>query len=381
MKNWLTILFIICTLPGYTLTLSSDSKISILTCSPGSELYSLFGHSAIHVNDPAANVDIVFNYGTFDFHTQNFYIKYAQGLLPYQLSITSYNNFIESYKFDNRTVWSQTLQLDSLQKQKLFDLLVENYQPANRTYLYNFLFDNCSTRVRDIIAKSIAIPIKWNTQNAGKSFWNLLDEYLYAMPWIQWGIHTILGQPGSQTATSDQYMFLPDYLMYALDSATIEGEKLVDGTLTVYQAPAPEIHNPWYFTPAFVFSIAFLLLIATIQYSKRSVILNSFSILLYLISGLIGVLLIFLGFFTEHPITAPNLNLIWANPLNLIALFFLGMPKLPKVVNYYITFYSIVLAIGIPVWFFATPAVPMASIVLIIAMLYVNLKLKQRKFR
>ena len=183
-----------------SIKLSKDATISILTCSPGNELYSLFGHTGIRVVDKANDMDIVFNYGTFDFATQGFYFKFARGLLPYQLSCSEFRRFLSSYIHDERSVYSQTLNLDSIQKQYLMDLLVENYEPANREYLYNFLYDNCSTRVRDIIEKSTGNQITWIAQPSTKSFWNLLDEYLGRSPWIQWGIHTILGSPATALA-------------------------------------------------------------------------------------------------------------------------------------------------------------------------------------
>lgn len=381
MKTILIHLLLFCSLCSTALPLSQDSKISLLTCSPGTELYSLFGHSAIRIEDPVAGMDIVFNYGTFDFNTPHFYIKYAQGLLPYQLSVASYNNFINSYKIENRTVWSQTLQFDSLQKQTLFNLLAENYEPKNRTYLYNFLFDNCSTRIRDIIEKSANNQIVWKNRQADKNFWNLLDEYLGTMPWIQWGIHTILGQPGMQEANTRQYMFLPDYLMYAIDSATYNHKPLIDTTETVFQASMPEINNPWYLSPTFVLIVVVLIMISLILYIKSNKLLNGFAILLFLLSGLIGILLIFLGFFTEHPITAPNFNLIWANPLNLIVLFFIPMKKMPAFIRYYLSFYQIILLVGIPVWFFIIPAVPMASISIIIGLSFIVFNLRQRKIQ
>ena len=162
-------------LPSSAITLSPQAEISILTCAPGTELYSLFGHTAIRVSDPYQKIDAVFNYGTFDFRTPHFYLKYAKGLLLYQLSVTSYENFISSYILDDRSVWSQTLQLDSLTKQQLFDNLLKNQLPENRTYLYNFLFDNCSTRVRDMISESIKSPIEWHIREELAAVISLLE--------------------------------------------------------------------------------------------------------------------------------------------------------------------------------------------------------------
>ena len=361
--------------------LSKEAEISILTCSPGAQLYSLFGHTAIRVSDPSQRFDYVFNFGTFDFETQGFYLKYAQGLLLYQLAITSYPHFLSSYQEENRSVYSQTLKLDSLEKQILFDLLLENYRPENRSYLYNFLFDNCTTRSRDIVQKSLPLPINWHLANTDKNFWNLLDEYLRVSPWVKWGIHTILGQPGTRKATTFEYMFLPDYLMYGLDSATYNGKPLVEKTEILYQAPPLRVNTPWYLSPWFIFSLGVLLLILLLQNQKNLMLLNTVSCLFFLFTGIVGILIVFLGFFTEHPITAPNWNILWANPLNLIVVCFIFFRQLPRIVRGYLTLYILLLTIAIPVWFLAQPAVPLASLPFILMMIYLCFRQKQKQKR
>ncbi len=361
--------------------LSKEAEISILTCSPGTQLYSLFGHTAIRVSDPSQRFDYVFNFGTFDFETQGFYLKYAQGLLLYQLAITSYPHFLSSYQEENRSVYSQTLKLDSLEKQTLFNLLLENYRPENRSYLYNFLFDNCTTRSRDIVQKSLPLPINWHLANTDKNFWNLLDEYLRVSPWVKWGIHTILGQPGTRKATTFEYMFLPDYLMYSLDSATYNGKPLVEKTEILYQAPPLRVNTPWYLSPWFIFSLGVLLLILLLQNQKNLMLLNTVSCLFFLFTGIVGVLIVFLGFFTEHPITAPNWNILWANPLNLIVVCFIFFRQLPRIVRGYLTLYILLLTIAIPVWFLAQPAVPLASLPFILMMIYLCFRQKQKQKR
>ncbi len=356
---------------------SPQSEISILTCSPGNELYSLFGHTAIRIKDEKQDLDVVFNYGTFDFNTPHFYLKYAQGLLPYQLSVTSYSRFLNSYIIENRSVYSQTLLLDSLSKQKFLSLLSENMKPENRTYLYNFLFDNCSTRVRDIIEKSCTSPVHWELTNEHKSFWNLLDEYLYKMPWIKWGIHTILGQSGSHTATPYQYMFLPDYLMKGLEKANYNNQALAEPAKIIYHT-TNNLSTFWYFTPMFIFSFCTLLLIVILQKLKRTNILTFIAFPLFLSSGAIGVLLVFLSYFTAHPITAPNFNLMWANPFNLIAAFFLLKKSLPYFVRIYLSIYQAILIAGLILWYFLIPSVSLASLPLLLLLFYITLKLKQR---
>ncbi len=365
-------------LPGKALVVTENTEISVLTCAPGNELYSLFGHTALRLQQPETGLDVVFNYGTFDFRTKHFYLKYAQGLLPYQLSVTSYENFISSYIADNRSVWSQTLQLDNGQKQQLIDLLTENYKPEKRTYLYNFLYDNCSTRVRDIIEKSCGKQIRWHLPDEHKSFWNLLDEYLVRMPWIKWGIHTILGQPGSRTATPYQYMFLPDYLLKGLEGATVDGSLLAAPARTLFEEEKATPTNPWYCSPLFIFSLFCIIIIYLLHRFRSPQFLTSVAFPLFLISGLIGYLLVFLGGFTQHPITAPNFNLIWANPVNLLILPWLLHKQLPRAVKKYLTLYSWILTLGLPAWFFLHPAVPYASIPLLILMLYLSFRLQQK---
>jgi len=371
---WLCFLW----LPGKALVVTDNTEISVLTCSPGNELYSLFGHTAIRVECPENGVDVVFNYGTFDFHTEHFYLKYARGLLPYQLSVASYDSFIRSYVFDNRSVRSQRLLLDAAQKQRLVDLLAENYQPANRTYLYNFLYDNCSTRVRDIIEACAGNAIQWHVPDAHKSFWNLLDEYLVRMPWVKWGIHTILGQRGNRTATPYQYMFLPDYLLEGLEHATLNGTRLAAPVQPLFEAEEEAPANPWYGSPLFVFSVAAVAVVCLLRRFRSRRLLASVAFPLFLLSGLIGCLLVFLGRFTQHPMTAPNYNLIWANPLNLLVLPWLWRSQLPRGVKKYLTLYVWILTLGLPMWFFLQPSVPYASIPLLVLMIYLSRRLKQK---
>ena len=359
-------------------TLSKDATISILTCSQGAELYSLFGHTAIRVQDPVSKIDEVFNYGTFDFNTPNFYMKYMKGLLPYYLTTTSFKQFINTYIRDNRTVYSQTLKLDSIQKQQVFGLLLENLKPENCSYLYNFLYDNCTTRARDIILKSIKDNVEWNIADVDYSFWNLLDECLQISPWSQWGIHTILGQSGNQEATTFQYMFLPDHLMFGLNTAQLNNVRLAEETEVLYRASKQDSTTPWYLHPIFIFSLVCNSLILLFNKVKNILILNTVSFILFLTTGIIGCLIVFLGAFTAHPMTAPNWNILLANPFNLIASVFLFRKSIPNFIRVYLKIYMGILIFAIPTWFILQPAVPMLSIFIIILMIYVSMQRYKR---
>lgn len=378
-KSVFILFFVLCLIfqgKSAGITLTENAEISILTCSEGSELYSLFGHSAIHVRDAALHIDGVFNYGTFDFGAPNFYTNFIKGYLMYFLSFDEYNRFVNAYIRERRSIWSQKLHLNYEQKQKLFDLLLTNYEPENRTYLYNFLFDNCSTRIRDIVEKSVDSQIEWNLPDDGKSYWNLLDEYLVQMPWAQWGVHTILGQSGSKKALPREYMFLPDYLLKGFDNATLDGRKIAGETTTLYQAPPSNVKNYWFFSPLFVFTLLSLLLIFMMQYIHSQRFLKTVAFILLLLSGAAGLLFVYLSWFSLHPITAPNFNLLWGNPLNLAVLPFLFFRQMPKIIKGYLFAYMLIMAIGVPAWFFLMPAVPLASLPLFVLLIFLCLKLR-----
>ncbi|MEO5581099.1 MAG: DUF4105 domain-containing protein, partial [Saprospiraceae bacterium] len=188
---------------------SRDSlQISLLSCSPGEELYSIFGHSAFRVLDFTGKRDLVFNYGTFNFREKNFYLKFMQGKLNYLLSVEPYEDFIYSYSLENRIVYEQKFNLTREQKSQLFRDLQINAQPANRAYKYDFFWDNCSTRIRDkidhVFNQSITYPVR-----PGIPFRDYLHRYLVYSPWSRFGIDLILGMPTDAIAQTREAMFLP----------------------------------------------------------------------------------------------------------------------------------------------------------------------------
>ncbi|MGL5682333.1 MAG: DUF4105 domain-containing protein [Marinifilaceae bacterium] len=382
MKNIiLSILFLLSAVSGYSenAVLGSEAQISVLTCDPGEELYSLFGHTAIRVTDPEQNLDIVFNYGTFDFRTDNFYLKYIKGLLPYQLTVARYAGFYASYVEERRTVWSQTLELDSLSKQRVWTGLLDNLKPENREYLYNFLFDNCTTRSRDIIVENTLPAIAWKLENKNYSFWNLLDQYLDYAPWSQWGIHTILGQSGMRKATPYQYMFLPDYFMYGLDSARYNDKLLVKERTMLYNSGTQLSVPTWYKTPYTVFSICAILISLILFYFKDAWIINTISCILYVSSGALGWLMLFLSYFTLHPMTSPNWNLLWAVPLNMFLPLVIMRRQLFKWVKWYLVAYSALQAITLCIWYFLFPGVSLSTMPIIALLLFNSSMLIARK--
>ena len=377
MKFVFALLLALAVLRAPAVTLSKEATVSILTCSAGEEMYSLFGHTGIRVTDPARGLDVVFNYGTFDFDTPGFYLKFARGLLPYQLTYTTFARFKAAYEWEGRGVWEQRLLLDSAGRQRMMDLLEVNCRPENRSYLYNFLYDNCSTRVRDIIERSVGGKVEWRVAERERSFWELLDECMAPAPWIRWGIHTILGSPANADATVREEMFLPAYLMAGLDSAYCDGRRLA-APATVVVPEAARVEAPaWYARPGAVFLAVAAALFCLLWRFRRGRTLRAVAFPFFLATGGIGCLLVFLGGFTAHPTTAPNFNLVWANPLNLGVAAALFRRLLPRAARVYLAVYLWVLAAGAVCWWALTPAVLYSSLVVMAWMAYLAVRLRR----
>ncbi|MBC8110331.1 MAG: DUF4105 domain-containing protein, partial [Verrucomicrobia bacterium] len=194
--------------------LSENAQISLITIAPGDELYSGFGHSALHVYDPNTGMDKSYNYGTFDFRAKGFYVKFVRGQLDYMLSVGELGRELIYWgEAENRQVTQQILNLSAEQKNRLYQFLEKNALPENKFYRYDFFYDNCSTRIRDALQKTIGESLKFNpTTDKEKSFRDLTDEYLLpTKKWEDLGIDVALGLRTDKIATPYEYMFLPDY--------------------------------------------------------------------------------------------------------------------------------------------------------------------------
>ena len=315
--------------------LSSEAKVSVLTIGPGSSLNDAFGHSAFHIQDPSQNIDLVFNYGVYDFDTPNFYTKFAQGKLNYLIGVNYFDDFILSYKRQNRTVQTQELNLNSEQKQALFDYLLTNYKPENREYLYDFFYNNCATKIRDVLGTALDTKIVYNApvNLESKTFRTLIQDNLETNSWGSLGIDIALGSVIDQTATPEEYMFLPEYIHTFFGEATFSntGKKLVSEDDVLYQKQNETNTSTSLITSPFVVLSLLGILIIIITYfdykkKKRTKLLDT-SILI--ITGIIGVCLLLLWFATDHTATAQNYNLLWAFPLNLVLAWQL-LKKQPK---------------------------------------------------
>jgi hypothetical protein len=336
-KTLLCCLLIIATLYGVDAqSLSTQSTISLLTGSPGNELYSTFGHSAVRVKDPASNVDMVFNYGTFDFSTPNFYVKFVQGKLLYILSVEPFESFQFSFQYQNRSVTEQVLNLDMMQKNRLYSMLLENYKPENRSYKYDFFFDNCATRIRDILGEALDDKLQYNYpevwQKGDITFRNLIDLYLLNHPWSDFGIDLALGVPTDHVARPTDYMFLPDYLSMALDSAVVmKGDASVPLVLskTEILGNVPVDNSSVDVPLILAWSLCILSFAFTYQGIKKRHRRVWFDTIFFSVIGIVGWVVFLLWFATDHIATKTNLNILWAVPLHMpLFLFWNALPTI-----------------------------------------------------
>lgn len=340
-RFWRTILITaICLIPfnskGQEYKLSPDAEISLLTCGAGNEYYLSFGHSAIRVCDTSLGIDHVYNYGTFDFDTPNLYLKFALGNLDYMLSVQNYNNFILSYRYEGRWVVEQKLNLTDEERNKLYQSLRENYRKENRYYKYDFFRDNCATRARDIIEKSLNRDFYTNNStHTTNTYRNLIDltfrEIIYPytnerLMWWQFGVDALLGIRCDRPVSTAECMFIPFYLQNHLDTTNLclSSTLILDETKT---------DNPKSISPIIVFWILCLITcILTYISVKKNIKIKWFDIPLFSIVGIVGLIVAFMWVLSSHWCVKENLNILWANPIFLILIF------CPKKINKYIIY-------------------------------------------
>lgn len=297
-------------------SLDNGITISLVTGSPGEDLYAVFGHSAIRVRDAFTGQDILYNYGTFDFDTPNFYIKFIRGKLPYMLDVDRTADLAYYYQRVNRSLTEQILNLNNEQEARLIEFLNWNHRPENRYYLYDFFYDNCATVIRDVFEKEFNISYQPGDVR-DVTFRQLLDEYLQEKPWADFGIDLILGLPADKKADIRDQMFLPDYLSSNLAKATIDGKPFMQ-PVELLQPRVEVINNSMIkFTPMLLFVIvALLAIIITLGKNERSK--NIFDIIILSACGLAGLFFLFMWFGTDHVATKWNWNVLWLNPLCLL---------------------------------------------------------------
>ncbi|MBQ9499355.1 MAG: DUF4105 domain-containing protein [Bacteroidaceae bacterium] len=330
MKRLLVILFTF--LSVLSMKAQSDSlRVSLLTCGPGQEVYNLFGHSAIRVKNEATGVDYVFNYGIFSFNTPNFVLRFCLGQTDYQLGVQYYDDFVWNYQMQGRFVHEQVLNLTEQEKLQLVAALEENYLPENRIYRYNYFYDNCATRPRDIVEQAINGEVHYtedmDTPQKALTYRGLVHEYTAKQPWSRFGIDLLLGSEADKPISRRASMFVPFYLeeyFHTAQKADLQGRNsgLIAEELEITAQDESDWPSPTPLTPMRVFLLLFILVAALTAWGiKQGRSLWGLDLLVFAIAGIAGCIIAFMVLFSEHPAVSPNYLLLLLHPLHLIFLY------------------------------------------------------------
>lgn len=335
---------------GAVVQLTPDAQISVITCNPGQDVYSVYGHSAIRVLDQALGIDVVYNYGVFSFDSPNFLYRFAKGQTDYLLLGYEFSSFMPEYQKEKRSVYEQVLNLTPEGKNKLFQALVENAKKENRIYRYNFFTDNCATRVRDMVERNSGSPVRFQESNPTQSFRELIKEYHHSFRWTDLGIDLLVGKKAEVAVTSYGQMFLPESLMaeFAKAEITIDGktQPLVLKTNTLEDFPNSKTKSvlPW---PAIAFGMIFLLVAGfSVRDFKRKKPTGWLDYWLFAVTGIAGLIIGWFTLFSEHPAVSPNFNLLWAFPLNLAFAVVWPVKKWRAQTRYYFWLAGVVLLLS-----------------------------------
>jgi hypothetical protein len=357
--------------------LSDSARVSLVTILPGKKVYSLFGHNALRVYDPERGLDIAYNYGTFDFgNPLTFSAKFAYGDLDYRLTRQSYQRMVAFYPVEEgRPIIEQHLDLDARQREEVFRFLEWNAQPENAHYRYDFYYDNCATRIRDVLEDIIGTGLVTSTSDPAVTMRQLLDLYLAEKTWLHFGMDAGQGLPADAPATSRSELFLPDRLAEWAAAALIVGpdreRPLVALTDSIGWTPERATLHPapdWPFL-AFMAVLGLVVWITVLDLRSNRARRAWLDVPLFALVGLTGLIIAFLWFVSLHAVTKGNANLLWALPTNLVLAWTLvrsNRGRWVEVLLWGTATSAAIFVLGWPLW---TQEVPLATLPLALALL------------
>ena len=375
MKKYLLLLFLLLLLvPAKAqIKLSDEAQISILTAAPSDEaVFTLYGHTAVRVKDSLHKIDLVFNYGIFDFSKPNFIYRFTKGETDYKLAAYNFQHYIIEYQMRGSEVTEQVLNFTPDEINKIWNALYINVQPENCVYRYNFFFDNCATRPVAIVEEQVDGKIKYNDPPEPQTFRDLINYCTRNNSWLTFGCDLALGSPTDRVATPHEMMFLPVYLKEEFDKATIVNpdgteRKLVKSTTRLAEELTDDDQGEkeW-FTPMLCSMIIFLLvsLITYMEWKKKTY-FRLVDCILFLLAGVAGTVLFFLCFISTHPCIWPNWSIVWLQPFDLVAVILFAVKKYGKAAYYYHFINFAALTLLLEGWYFIPQHLNIAFIPLV----------------
>jgi len=315
----LSIIIILLATPHLNAQLADSADVYLITCDLGTESYSIYGHTALRVDIRGYNFDKVYNWGVFDFETPNFVLRFARGRLDYMLDVMDYNRFLEYYEYEERSVWSQKINMTTPEKEQLFELLNENIKPENIKYRYNFFFDNCATRVRDIIERSVSDSIVYPEKAKRKTFRQLVGPFQNAMPWLDFGADFLLGFQADTKASVRDELFLPVHLKENLSEAVITRpgnlQPVLEEQVVVREYDRQEQSKDFFGLPWIVIGLVLVFVILVTFVLGIPALCKITDIVVFSVFSVLSLLLIFSNFFSDHDALHFNLLIIAVSPL------------------------------------------------------------------
>jgi Domain of unknown function (DUF4105) len=385
-KLFILLLFLTLKINAQSIALSPDAEFGLLNISPGSThdaVYQIWGHTVLHLRDPKNGINECYDYGTFNFNQPNFIGKFLQGTLPYKMTVVDFDLLVNHYQQkENRSATERFLNLNPVQKQELYDFLINNYKPENREYKYRFFYYNCASRIRDILAQICGKSLVFNNKiNANKSYRQWIHEYAKdKLPWTDFGMSLAIGLPSDEVTRADGAMFLPENLAIGLENAKIMQNGVLQPLIKESKqwtfATAPDLSTS-VLVPRNVCFIFLILVIALTYYQNKKENKNViFDKIFFSILGLMGWFIIGLWFFTDHGVTEKNMNVIWAMPLFLPLIYFMKS----KFFQPFLYIYALLNIVLLLCWTIKPQGIPAPVIPLILAALVrVFYLLKSRK--
>jgi len=391
MKRFLFFSLLMLTFSSAKAQVYDSLRVSLLTVLPHSKaVYTIFGHTALRVSDPTKNIDLVFNWGMFDQSKPNFMLRFMQGRTDYYLSVFPFQYFLPEYIHYKSTVFEQVLNIQDSEKEALLMFLQNNRLPENIEYRYNFVFDNCTTRPRDIIEMFCGGNLIYPEQSQPVTFRQLFHQYTNPYPWTELGIDCIIGSGADSLVSFRNELFLPDKLMYALDRAIIktnddEIQPVVLNSEVILQSFDSQRAGFGFLNKPFIvgFIIFFIYLALVIAaYIKKYKFRLPFA-LLFFIAGLGGCIVVMLSFFSVHPCVQHNWNILWLHPLHFIAFIGFFFRKSYSLIRWYHAINFVLLSGFLLGWFFIPQELNIAFIPFILCLWVISglqfVVLKQKK--
>ena len=300
-------------------------EISLLTCSPHEEVYSLYGHTAIRYVDKRRGQDLVFNYGVFNYAAPHFVLRFIFGLTDYELGVTPIRPFMRYYEEWGSQITEQVLNLTNKEKLQITEALSLNLRPENRIYRYNYFYDNCSTHPRNVIENNLDGSVNYAPRkDYERSFREMIHDKANHHPWVKMGSDMLLGFNADWKTTQREQEFLPENLMFDFEHATIteagETRPLVKETRIILPQGTQIVEEDFPLSPLACFLILLAVTLALTAWEiKKKKDLWWFDAVLMLLMGIAGCLLTVM-LFSLHPATSTNLQILLLNPLHLVFL-------------------------------------------------------------